>query len=321
MKEITYGKAICEAIAYEIRRDKSVFVLGEDVSIGVFGVTKDLFKEFGSSRVMDTPITETAIIGAAVGAAATGLRPIAEIMFMDFMGIAMDEIVNQAAKMRYMFGGKITLPLVIRCAAGAGIQAAGQHSQSLEAWFTHVPGLKVVYPSTPKDAIGLYLSAIRDDNPVIVVENKSLYAVNGEVEDEFKPIPLGHAEVKREGDDVTIFATGACVSKAMMAANELEKENINCEIIDPRTLFPFDKETLFKSIEKTNKVILATEENKRGAFSAEVSALIAEEAFDYLDAPIVRIGAINTPVPFSKVLEEYYLPSVEDIKKAVKSVM
>jgi len=280
-----------------------------------------LFNEFGPSRVLDTPISEEAIVGAAVGAAATGLRPIAEIMFMDFITVAMDEIVNQAAKMRYMFGGKITLPLVIRCAAGAGIQAAAQHSQSLEAWFTHIPGLKVVYPSTPNDAIGLYLSAIRDDNPVIVVENKSLYAVKGYVDDEYKPIALGVADVKRAGDDVTIVATGSCVEKALLAAQDLEKEDISCEVIDPRTLYPFDKACLFSSIEKTNRLVLVTEENKRGAFTADIAALVAEEAFDNLDAPIIRVGAINTPVPFSKVLENYYLPSIEDIKKAVRSIV
>ncbi|MDY6821483.1 MAG: alpha-ketoacid dehydrogenase subunit beta [Deferribacterota bacterium] len=319
MKEMRFAEAICEAIAYEMRRDKNVFLLGEDVSIGVFGVTKKLFKEFGPSRVMDTPISEEAIAGAAVGAAATGLRPIAEIMFMDFITVAMDEIVNQAAKMRYMFGGKITLPLIIRCAAGAGIQGAAQHSQSLEAWLVHTPGLKVAYPSTPNDAIGLYLSAIRDDNPTIVIENKMLYASKGMVDEEFSPIPFGKADIKKEGSDVTVIATGVCVLKALECANKLEGEGISCEVIDPRTLFPFDKETIFNSIKKTNRVVIVTEENRRGAFSAEISALIAEEAFDNLDAPIVRIGSINTPVPFSKVLEDYYLPSTSDIEKGIKS--
>jgi len=321
MKEISYSEAIRETIRYEMKRDDKVLLFGEDVTIGVFGVTKGLLEEFGPNRVIDTPISEEAIAGTAVGVAATGLRPIAEIMFMDFIGLAIDPIINQAAKMKYMFGGKITLPIVFRCAAGAGIQAAGQHSQSLESWFTHTPGIKVVYPSTPQDAIGLYLSAIRDDNPVLVIEHKLLYAVKGEVEDEFNAIPLGIADIKKEGDDVTLVATGAMVYKALRVAEELEKENISVEVYDPRTLFPFDKDRLFESITKTNKVVIVTEENKRGAFSAEIAALIAEEAFDYLDAPIVRLGAINTPVPFSKVLEEYYLPGTEDIKKAIKSVL
>ena len=321
MKEISYSEAIRETIRHEMKRDDKVLLFGEDVTIGVFGVTKGLLEEFGPNRVIDTPISEEAIAGTAVGVAATGLRPIAEIMFMDFIGLAIDPIINQAAKMKYMFGGKITLPIVFRCAAGAGIQAAGQHSQSLESWFTHTPGIKVVYPSTPQDAIGLYLSAIRDDNPVLVIEHKLLYAVKGEVEDEFNAIPLGIADIKKEGDDVTLVATGAMVYKALRVAEELEKENISVEVYDPRTLFPFDKDRLFESITKTNKVVIVTEENKRGAFSAEIAALIAEEAFDYLDAPIVRLGAINTPVPFSKVLEEYYLPGTEDIKKAIKSVL
>ena len=321
MREITYAEAIKEAIAFEMRRDKTVFLMGEDVTVGVFGVTKGLVDEFGSDRIKDTPISEEAIAGGAVGAAATGMRPIAEIMFMDFILIAMDQIINQASKMRYMFGGKVTLPIVFRCAAGAGIQAAGQHSQSLEALFVHMPGIKVVYPSTPQDAIGLYISAIRDDNPVLVIEHKLLYATRGEVDDEFKPIKLGEADVKKEGKDVTVISTGAMVHKSLNAANRLEKEGISVEVVDPRSLFPLDKNTIFNSVTKTHKVVIVTEENKRGAFSAEIAAVLVEELFDYLDAPIVRVGSLNTPIPFSKILEECYLPGEADIVKAIKSVL
>lgn len=245
----------------------------------------------------------------------------AELMFIDFLTVGMDQLVNQAAKMRYMFGGKITLPMVVRLPAGAGVQAAAQHSQSLEAWLTHVPGLKVVYPSTPQDALGLMLSAIEDDNPVMFIEHKLLYSVTGEVEDDVKPIPLGLADIKREGSDVTVIATGKMVHDALKAAELLSKEGIEVEVIDPRSLYPLDKETIFKSVQKTNKVVIVTEENKRGGYGGEISALISENYFDYLDAPIIRLGALDTPIPFSPKLESYVIPNETDIVNAVKKMI
>jgi pyruvate dehydrogenase E1 component beta subunit len=321
MRKMNYGKAINEALRNEMKRDPNVFVMGEDVIHSIFGVTAGLIDEFGKERVRNSPISEEAIAGAAVGAAAAGSRPVAEIMFIDFSTIAMDQIVNQAAKMRYMFGGRITLPITLRTMLGAGIQAAAQHSQSLEAWFVHVPGLKVVYPSTPKDALGLTMSAIRDDNPVIILEHKLLYAMDGEVPDENEPIPLGVADIKREGRDVTIVATGMMVHKALNAANQLAGEGIEAEVIDPRSLFPLDKDTIYNSIRKTHKVVVVSEEAKRGAWTAELSSLIAEEMFDYLDAPIMRIGALNAPVPFARNLENYMIPNDVDIIKTVKAVL
>jgi len=321
MRKMNYAQAINEALRNEMQRDPNVFVMGEDVIHSIFGVTAGLIDEFGKERVRNTPISEEAIAGAAVGAAAAGSRPVAEIMFIDFSTVAMDQIVNQAAKMRYMFGGRITLPITFRTMLGAGIQAAAQHSQSLEAWFVHVPGLKVVYPSTPKDALGLTMSAIRDDNPVIILEHKLLYAMEGEVPDENEPIPLGVADIKREGKDVTIVATGMMVYKALHAANQLAEEGIEAEVIDPRSLFPLDKDTIYNSVRKTHKVVMLSEEVKRGAWTAELSSLIAEEMFDYLDAPIMRIGALNAPVPFAKNLENYMIPNEADIIKTVKAVL
>lgn len=323
MKTITYSEAIREGMRKRMRENPNVFILGEDVGEfgGCFGVTGDLVKEFGEKRVRDTPISEGAIVGCAVGAAATGLRPIAELMFIDFVTVGMDQLVNQAAKMRYMFGGKISLPMVVRMPTGAGSRAAAQHSQSLEAWLTHVPGLKVVYPSTPQDAYGLILSAIDDDNPVVFLEHKLLYAMSGEVDLDIEPIPLGLADVKREGEDVTIIATAKMVHEALAAAEELAKEGIEAEVVDPRSLFPLDKETIFKSVEKTNRVVIATEETKRGSYAGELAAIIAEECFDYLDAPITRVCCLDTPIPFSPVLEDYVVPDSKDIIDAVKKLL
>jgi len=321
MRKMNFAQAINEGIRSEMRRDPNVFLMGEDVKFGVFGVTAGLIDEFGEERVRDTPITEEAIAGGAVGAAAAGSRPIAEIMFIDFITVAMDQIVNQAAKMRYMFGGKIKLPITFRTMAGAGISAAAQHSQSLEAWFTHVPGIKVVFPSTPKDALGLIISSIRDDNPVLFIEHKLLYALEGEVPDTDEPIPLGVADVKRPGKDVTVVATGFMVHKALQAADQLAKEGIEVEVVDPRTLFPLDKETIYNSINKTHKVIIVTEEVKRGAWSGELAANIAEDCFETLKAPIKRIGSLNTPIPFSPPLEKYVVPNEVDIINAVKSIV
>lgn len=323
MRNMTFAEAIRDAMRIKLKEDPHVLIFGEDVGKfgGCFGVTGTLCDEFGENRVMDTPISEGAIIGCAVGAAATGLRPVAELMFIDFVTVGMDQIVNQAAKMRYMFGGKITLPMVVRLPVGAGVQAAAQHSQSLEAWLTHVPGLKVVYPSNPRDAFGLLLSSIEDDNPVMFIEHKLLYGVNGEVEDGAKRIPLGVADVKREGKDATVIATGKMVLEALNAAEELAREGIEIEVVDPRTLYPLDKETIFNSVRKTNKAVVVTEENKRGGYAGEISAIIAEEAFDALDAPVVRVGALNCPVPFSPKLESYVIPNSKDIVKAVKTLI
>ena len=301
MREITYAEAIREALREEMKRDERVYIIGEDVGRfgGCFGVTKGLWEEFGGERVKDTPISETAIIGSSVGAAATGMRPVPEIMFCDFMGVAMDEITNQAAKMRYMFGGKVKLPMVVRTPVGGGLSAAAQHSQSLEAWFTHLPGLKVVMPSTPYDAKGLLKAAIRDDNPVIFLEHKMLYGVKGEVPEEEYIVPLGVADVKREGKDITIIATSMMVHKSLEAAKELEKEGISVEVIDPRTLYPLDEEKILESVKKTHRAIVVHEAVERSGFGGEIVAIIMEKAFEYLDAPVKRVCAINTPIPFS----------------------
>ena len=320
MKKMSYAEAIREGMSIRMREDPNVLLFGEDVGAfgGCFGVTAGMFDEFGDKRVRDTPISEGAIIGAAVGSAATGLRPIAELMFCDFLTVGMDQLVNQAAKMRYMFGGKISMPMVVRLPGGAGVSAAAQHSQSLEAWVTHVPGLKVVYPSTPQDALGLMLSSIDDENPVMFVEHKAMYTMKGDV-DSFEPIPLGKGDIKRSGEDVTIIATGKMVHEALAAAKILEEDGISAEVLDPRTLYPLDKKLIAQSLGKTHKAVIVTEENRRGGYGGETSAIIAEEMFDLLDCPIVRIGALDTPVPFAPVLEQAYLPNAQDIVKAVRT--
>lgn len=320
MKKMSYAEAIREGMSIRMREDPNVLLFGEDVGAfgGCFGVTAGMFDEFGDKRVRDTPISEGAIIGAAVGSAATGLRPIAELMFCDFLTVGMDQLVNQAAKMRYMFGGKISMPMVVRLPGGAGVSAAAQHSQSLEAWVTHIPGLKVVYPSTPQDALGLMLSAIDDDNPVMYVEHKAMYTLKEEVTS-FEPIPLGKGDIKRSGEDVTIIATGKMVHEALSAAKTLEADGISAEVLDPRTLYPLDKELIAQSLGKTHKAVIVTEENRRGGYGGEISAIIAEEMFDLLDAPIIRIGALDTPVPFAPILEQAYLPNAQDIVKAVRT--
>lgn len=320
MKKMSYAEAIREGMSIRMREDPNVLLFGEDVGAfgGCFGVSAGMLAEFGEKRIRDTPISEGAIIGAAVGSAATGLRPIAELMFCDFLTVGMDQLVNQAAKMRYMFGGKISLPMVVRMPCGAGVSAAAQHSQSLEAWVTHIPGLKVVYPSTPQDALGLMLSAIDDDNPVMYVEHKAMYSLKGEVTS-MEPIPLGKGDIKRSGEDVTIIATGKMVHEALSAAQTLEGEGISAEVLDPRSLYPLDKELIARSLGKTHRAVIATEENRRGGYGGEISAVIAEEMFDLLDAPVIRIGALDTPVPFAPVLEQAYLPNAQDIVKAVRT--
>ena len=288
-------------------------------SCSVKGVSAGMIDEFGPERVRDTPISEGAIIGAAVGSAATGLRPIAELMFNDFLTVAMDQLVNQAAKMRFMFGGNISLPMVVRLPAGAGTGGAAQHCQSLEAWLTHVPGLKVVYPSNAQDALGLLLSSIDDDNPVMFFENKCLYATKSEV-DNFDPIPLGKGRIALEGEDLTIITYGRQVYTALDAAKKLAAEGIKAEVIDIRSLFPLDKDMIRESLEKTHKAIVITEETKRGGYGGEISATIAEEMFDLLDAPVARIGSLDTPVPFAPNLEAYYMPNDVDIVVAAKKM-
>ncbi|WP_010233663.1 alpha-ketoacid dehydrogenase subunit beta [Clostridium arbusti] len=322
MRTMSYSEAIREGMRIKMLEDENVLIFGEDVGPfgGCFGVTAGMHKEFGEMRVRDTPISEGALVGCAIGAAATGLRPIAELMFMDFSTVAMDMIVNQAAKLRYMTGGKMNLPLVVRMPCGAGVGASAQHSQSLEAWFAHIPGLKVVYPSTPADAAGLMITAIEDDNPVMFMEHKMLYAMKGEVPEEIKSIPFGVADIKREGADLTLVATGRMVHESLKAAKQLAKNGIEVEVIDPRTLFPLDKETIFNSVKKTNRALIVTEENKRGAYSGEISAEINEKIFDYLDAPVLRVASLNTPIPYSPGLESFVLPSVKKIVEAAKSM-
>jgi len=323
MRKLTFAGALNEALKQEMRRDPNIYVAGEDVGVygGIFGVTAGFLQEFGEKRVRDTPITESAIIGSAVGAAATGLRPVVELMFVDFIGVTLDQLYNQAAKMKYMFGGKAKLPIVVRTTCGAGMCAAAQHSQSLEAWFMHIPGLKVAVPSTPYDAKGLLITAIRDDNPVFFIEHKMLYGIEGDVPEEPYTIPFGKADVKREGKDVTIVATMAMVHKALAAAEELAKGGIEAEVIDPRTLTPLDEEGIINSVKKTHRLVIVHEEVKRAGSGAEVAATVAEEAFDYLDAPIKRVAAPFTPVPFSPALEKEYIPSEAKIIAAVKEVV
>ncbi len=322
MAEMTYAEAIRDGMRQEMKRDRNVYLYGEDVGIfgGCFGVTAGLFQEFGPERVIDTPITETAIAGSAVGAAAAGLRPIAEIMFVDFMGVCMDEILNQAAKMRYMFGGKAKLPMVIRTPCGAGFSAAAQHSQTLEAWFTHIPGLKVVMPGTAADGKGLMEAAIRDDNPVIFIEHKVLLGAKGEVPEGEYLVPIGKADIKREGTDVTIVAWSLMLSKALAAAESLAQEGISAEVLDPRSLVPLDKEAILNSVKKTGKLVIVHEAVRTSGFGGEIAAIVADEGFDLLDAPIKRVTAPDTPIPFSPVLESAYIPSEEKIIKAVKEL-
>jgi pyruvate dehydrogenase E1 component beta subunit len=324
MRTITYLEAVREAMSQEMRQNEDVFILGEDIGVygGAFGVTRGMIEEFGPERVRNTPISEAAIAGGAVGAALTGMRPILELQFSDFITIAMDQLVNQAAKTRYMFGGKGKVPMVVRTPSGSGTGAAAQHTQSLEAWMAHIPGLKVVQPSTAYDAKGLLKAAMDDDNPVIFYEHKLLYRTECEVPEEQYSIPLGKADIKRKGKDVTIVATAIMVHKALEAAAELEKEGIDVEIVDPRTLVPLDEETIIESVKKTGRVIVVHEAVKRGGFGGEIASMIAEsEAFDYLDAPIKRLGGLAVPTPYNPTLEKAVIPQVPDIIDAVKETV
>lgn len=317
-REITYAEAIREALREEMRKDPSVFLIGEDIGVygGAFGVTQGLLEEFGEERVIDTPISEAAIAGAAIGAALLGMRPVAEIMFFDFMTLCADQIVNQAAKIRFMFGGKAKVAIVVRSPAGSGTGAAGHHSGSLESWFTHVPGLKVVAPATPYDAKGLLKSAIRDDNPVIFVEHKLLYRVKGPVPEEEYVIPLGVGEVKRRGRDLTIVTYSLMVRRSLEAAEILSREGIDVEVVDVRTLRPLDEEVILESVRKTHRALVVYEPPRFGAFGAEISALITEKAFDDLDAPVMRLGGLEMPPPYNPHLERRIAPQVEDIVAA-----
>jgi len=323
MREITYWQALNEALQEEMDRDPNVFLIGEDIGVygGAYGVTRGLLEKYGPDRVMDTPISESAITGAAIGAAMMGKRPVAEIMYVDFMGQAMDQLCNQAAKIRYMFGGLFKVPMVIRTEGGAGRTLGAHHSQSLEHWFTGVPGLKVVMPSTPADAKGLLKASIRDDNPVVFIEHKMLYKEKGPVPDGEHIVPLGVADIKREGRDVSVITYSRTVLYALQAAEELRQEGIEIEVVDVRTLIPLDIQTIVKSVVKTNHVVIAHEACKTGGFGGEIGMQIIENAFDYLDAPIKRVGAIDVPIPKSPVLEQYVIPTKENIIQAVKEVL
>jgi pyruvate dehydrogenase E1 component beta subunit len=323
MKTLTFAGAINEALREEMKRNPDIFIAGEDVGLygGIFGVTKGLFEEFGEKRVMDTPITESAILGLAVGATAGGMHPVVELMFVDFIGVCLDQLFNQAAKMKYMFGGKAKMPLTLRMTQGAGMCAAAQHSQCLEAWFMHVPGLKVAVPSTPADARGLMLAALRDENPTVFLEHKGLYGTEGEVPDEEVVIPWGKADVKRKGEDVTVVATMAMVGRSLAVAEELAKKGVSVEVVDPRTLTPFDEATIVESIKKTHRLVVVTEEVGHAGSSAEIAARAAEKAFDFLDAPVKRVTAPFTPVPFAPILEQTYIPSEARIKAAILEVV
>ncbi len=321
-KTLTFRWAVTEALSEEMERDATVFIVGEDVggAGGTFGLTRGLRERFGEWRVKDTPLSEEGIAGLAVGAALAGMRPVIEIMFMDFITIAMEQICNQAAKNRTLYGGRVRIPLVVRTLSGAGLKIGGHHSGSLEAWFVHTPGLKVVYPSTPADAKGLLKAAIRDDNPVIFLEHKSLLSLKGEVPDGEHVVPLGKAEVKREGRHCTIVATGWMVHRALAAADELTQDGIEVEVIDPRTLSPFDADTVCVSLEKTKRLVVVQEAPAACSFAAEVSAVVAERAIDLLDAPIKRVTGASLPLPFGS-LEDQMIPAVGGIVTAVREVL
>jgi len=324
-RELSITEALNEAIRQEMERDETVFLMGEDVGAtgGIFQVSKGLMEQFGEERVRDTPISEATFVGCGVGAAIAGMRPIVELQIFDFVALTMDMLVNQAAKFRFMLGGEPTVPLVIRGPQGGGIRMAAQHSQSLEAWFTHVPGLVVAAPSTPYDAKGLLTAAIRDDNPVIFLETKLLYVEggNGPVPEQSYAIPLGKADVKREGTDVTVLATMAMVPRALSAAARLEREGISVEVIDPRTLKPLDEAAIIESVKKTNRLLIVHEAWTTGGFGAEVAAMVVDKAFDWLDAPIKRLGALDTPMPYNDDLERMTIPSQDRIAEAVRTLM
>jgi pyruvate dehydrogenase E1 component beta subunit len=327
-RELTFKEAITEALMQEMERNEKVFLMGEDLQVfyggGPFGVTpaEKFVKKFGPERVIDTPISEAGFIGAAAAAAATGLHPVVELMFVDFFGVCMDQIYNQAAKMRYMFGGQAKVPMVIRTVIGGGFGFAAHHSQCLYSIFAHVPGLKIVIPSTPYDAKGLLASAIRDEDPVMVFEHKGLYSsAKGPVPEEPYTIPFGKADIKREGKHVTVVATSLMVHKAINAAQKLEKEGISLEIVDPRTIVPLDKKTILESVKKTSKLVIVDEDYERCGFASEIAAMVAEEGLFYLDSPIRRVATPNVPIPYSPALEKVVIPDEDRIIKTVKQIV
>jgi acetoin:2,6-dichlorophenolindophenol oxidoreductase subunit beta len=320
MPELTYREAVRDALGKALREDESVFIMGEDIAEmgGSMAVTHGLLDEFGPTRVRNTPISEMAIVGSGIGAAIQGMRPIVEIMYEDFLTISMEQLVNQAAKHRTMSGGQVKVPLTIRTQGGAGWSPGAQHAQQLEAWFVHVPGLKVVFASTPEDVRGLLWSSIYDDNPVVFFEHRTLYPIKGEVPEELEPIPLGRARVHREGEDVTVVATGRLVHEALSAAEEAEKEGISVEVVDPRTLLPLDEETIVGSVRKTTRCVTAHEAVTRGGFGAELVAVIQHGAFDYLDSPIERVGARFAPLAFAPGMEQWSVPHANDVLEAIR---
>ena len=323
MPELSYREAVRDALSQAMRNDEDVFIMGEDIAEmgGSMGVTQGMLDEFGPERVRNTPISEMAIVGAGIGAAIAGMRPIVEIMYQDFTTLAMEQIVSQAAKHRYMSGGQIKVPLTIRTQGGAGWSPGAQHAQQLEAWFVHVPGLKVVFPSTPEDVRGLLWSSIYEDNPIVFFEHRTLYGIKGEVPDEIEPIEIGKARIHREGEDVTVVATGRLVHESLKAAEQAAEDGISVEVFDPRTLQPLDEDALIASVKKTNRAVVAHEAVTRMGWGAEVAAVVQEKAFDYLDAPIARVGAKFTPIPFAPVMEEWVVPHVKDVLAAIKKTV
>jgi acetoin:2,6-dichlorophenolindophenol oxidoreductase subunit beta len=323
MAELSYREAVRDAMSTAMRRDEDVFIMGEDIAEmgGSMGVTQGMLEEFGPERVRNTPISEMAIVGAGIGAAIAGMRPIVEIMYQDFTTLAMEQIVSQAAKHRYMSGGQIKVPITIRTQGGAGWSPGAQHAQQLEAWFVHVPGLKVVFPSTPEDVRGLLWSSIYEDNPIVFFEHRTLYGIKGEVPDEIEPIEIGKARIHREGEDVTVVATGRLVHESLKAAEQAAEEGISVEVFDPRTLQPLDEDALIASVKKTNRAVVAHEAVTRMGWGAEVAAVVQEKAFDYLDAPVARVGAKFTPIPFAPVMEEWVIPHAKDVHAAIKKTV
>ena len=322
-RTISYREAVREALREEMQRDERVFLLGEEIGKcgGTNKVSLGLIDEFGETRVRNTPISESAIIGAAVGSAVTGMRPVAEIMFIDFIGVCMDQIMNQAAKLRYMTGGQVTVPLVIRTPGGGGRSSAAQHAQSLEGFFCHIPGLIVVQPANPHDVKGLLKTAIRNDDPVVFVEHKMLYDTKGPVPEEEYTIPFGQADVKRKGRDITVVCTSRMVPFSLEAAEELVSEGVEVEVVDPMTLFPIDYDTIIESVKKTNRLLIVHEAAQRMGIGAEIAAEVTRRAFDFLDAPVERLGARNTPIPFAPVLENYVLPDSTKIRAKIRSML
>jgi pyruvate dehydrogenase E1 component beta subunit len=319
MPELSYREAVRDTLATAMRQDSDVFIMGEDIAEmgGSMGVTHGLVDEFGPERVRNTPISEMAIVGAGIGAAMQGMRPVVEIMYEDFLTLSTEQIVNQAAKHRYMSGGQLKVPLTIRTQGGAGWSPGAQHAQQLEAWFVHIPGLKVIFPSTPTDVRGMLWSAIYDDNPVIVFEHRLLYPVKEDVPEKLEPIPFGEARVVREGEDVTVIATGPMVHRAVEAAEEAEQNGVSVEVIDPRSLQPLDENTIVESVKKTNRAVVTHEAVTRMGFGAEVASVIQYEAFDWLDAPIERVGAKFAPLAFAPVMEQFLIPGPEDVLEGI----